>query len=106
MPHSFPHSVIQEGRPVNLLFRGAACQSWGVAVQSGVYRGVSAEDRAADRRRRLLDHLALHGRCTNREYQDLSGTSARTGLRDLQDLIDRGLIQRDGKRRGAVYRLR
>jgi transcriptional regulator with GAF, ATPase, and Fis domain len=62
-------------------------------------------DDLSERQRRLLDHLALHGRCTNREYQELSGTSARTGLRDLQDLIDRGLIVREGKRRGAVYRL-
>ena len=35
----------------------------------------------------------------------MTATSPRTGLRDLQDLIDRGLLVRDGKRRGAVYRL-
>ena len=35
----------------------------------------------------------------------MTGTSARTGLRDLQDLIDRGLIVREGRRRGAIYRL-
>ena len=27
------------------------------------------------------------------------------GLRDLQEMIARGLIVREGKRRGAVYRL-
>ncbi len=58
-----------------------------------------------ERQRKLLDHLARHGRCTNREYYEMAGTSPRTGLRDLQDLIDRGLVVRDGKRRGAVYRL-
>ncbi|MDF1702730.1 MAG: sigma 54-interacting transcriptional regulator, partial [Planctomycetota bacterium] len=58
-----------------------------------------------DRQRRLLDYLARHGRCTNREYQELTGTSPRTGLRDLQDLMQRGLVMREGKRRGAVYRL-
>jgi diguanylate cyclase (GGDEF)-like protein len=58
-----------------------------------------------ERQRKLLDHLARHGRCTNRQYQELAGTSARTGLRDLQDLMDRGLLVREGKRRGAVYRL-
>ena len=58
-----------------------------------------------ERQRRLLDHLARHGRCTNREYQEMTGTSPRTGLRDLQDLMRRGLVIREGKRRGAVYRL-
>jgi diguanylate cyclase (GGDEF)-like protein len=58
-----------------------------------------------ERQRRLLDHLARNGRCTNREFNELTGASPRTGLRDLQDLIERGLIVREGKRRGAVYRL-
>ena len=35
----------------------------------------------------------------------MAGTSPRTGLRDLQDLMTRGLVVREGKRRGAVYRL-
>jgi diguanylate cyclase (GGDEF)-like protein len=58
-----------------------------------------------ERQRLLLDHLARHGRCTNREYYEMSGTSPRTGLRDLQDLIGRGFLVREGKRRGAAYRL-
>jgi two-component system NtrC family response regulator len=58
-----------------------------------------------DRQRRLLEHLAAHGRCTNRRFHEMTGASPRTGLRDLQDLIDRGLVVREGKRRGAVYRL-
>ncbi len=68
-------------------------------------RGAPGDD-LNPRQRALLDHLARHGRCTNRDYQELSGTSPRTGLRDLQDLIDRGLVVREGRRRGAVYRLR
>ncbi len=32
---------------------------------------------------RWLDHLARHGRCTNREYYEMAGTSPRTGLRDF-----------------------
>ena len=58
-----------------------------------------------ERQRALLAHLARHGRCTNREYIEQTGASERTGLRDLQDLIARGMIVREGKRRGAVYRL-
>ncbi|MCB9899856.1 MAG: sigma 54-interacting transcriptional regulator [Planctomycetes bacterium] len=57
------------------------------------------------RQQALLAWLARHGRCTSREYCELTGTSTRTALRDLTDLIDRGLLVREGKRRGAVYHL-
>jgi diguanylate cyclase (GGDEF)-like protein len=63
------------------------------------------QDDLNPRQRKLLDYLARHGRCTNREYYQMAGTSPRTGLRDLQDLMQRGLVVREGKRRGAVYRL-
>ena len=58
-----------------------------------------------ERQRRLLEYLAANGRCTNRHYIELTGASERTGLRDLQELMVRGKIVREGKRRGAVYRL-
>ncbi len=67
-------------------------------------RGAPQDD-LNSRQRKLLDYLARHGRCTNREYYQMAGTSPRTGLRDLQDLMQRGLLVREGKRRGAVYRL-
>ncbi|MDJ0521081.1 MAG: sigma 54-interacting transcriptional regulator [Planctomycetota bacterium] len=67
-------------------------------------RGAPRDD-LNPRQRKLLDYLARHGRCTNREYYEMTGTSPRTGLRDLQDLMQRGLLLREGKRRGAVYRL-
>ncbi len=62
-------------------------------------------DALNERQRRLLEHLAANGRCTNRQYIEMTGASERTGLRDLQELMTKGLIVRDGKRRGAVYRL-
>jgi predicted HTH transcriptional regulator len=62
-------------------------------------------DTLNERQRKLLDHLAAHGRCTNREFIEMTQASERTGLRDLADLMRRGLIVREGKRRGAVYRL-
>lgn len=63
------------------------------------------QDQLNARQRALLEYLARHGRATNRIYYEMTGTSPRTALRDLQDLMERGLIVREGKRRGAVYRL-
>ncbi|MEM7201290.1 MAG: sigma 54-interacting transcriptional regulator [Planctomycetota bacterium] len=37
------------------------------------------------------------------EYCELVGVSPRTGLRDLGQLVERGLAERTGKRRGARY---
>ena len=78
-----------------------------VAPAEGAYlppRSAPRDD-LNERQRKLLDYLARNGRCTNREYYEMTGTSPRTGLRDLQDLMSRGLLVREGKRRGAVYRL-
>ncbi|MDJ0973383.1 MAG: sigma 54-interacting transcriptional regulator [Planctomycetota bacterium] len=63
------------------------------------------QDQLNARQRALLEYLARNGRATNRTYYEMTGTSPRTALRDLQDLMNRGLIVREGKRRGAVYRL-
>jgi diguanylate cyclase (GGDEF)-like protein len=53
----------------------------------------------------LLTHLRGVAAIRSREYADLVGVSERTGLRDLQDLVDRGLLVRDGRRKAASYRL-
>lgn len=52
---SITFSVIQEERPVNLGVRIRCGMLGTMAVQSGVYRGVSAAERATERRARLLE---------------------------------------------------
>jgi DNA-binding NtrC family response regulator len=88
----------EEAGPEHLRLDGARADG------GPVPRGAPRDD-LNDRQKKLLDYLARHGRCTNREYYEMTETSPRTGLRDLQDLMARGLLLRDGKRRGAVYRL-
>jgi DNA-binding NtrC family response regulator len=60
----------------------------------------------SDRQRRLLALLSEREWVTNGEYCSLVGVSQRTGLRDLQELLERGVVVMEGKRRGARYRLR
>ncbi len=60
----------------------------------------------SDRQRRLLALLSEREWVTNADYCDLVGVSQRTGLRDLQELLERGVIVMEGRRRGARYRLR
>ena len=59
-----------------------------------------------ERQRELLELISRKGRATSREYCEAAGLSRRTALRDLQELMQRGLIVREGSRKAAVYRLR
>ena len=59
----------------------------------------------SDRQRRVLQILGERDWLTNTEYCEIVGISTRTGLRDMKDLIERGLVHMEGKRRGARYRL-
>lgn len=58
-----------------------------------------------ERQQLLLAHLHEGDTIRSRDYFELVGVSPRTGLRDLNDLMERGLIERLGKRRAAAYRL-
>jgi diguanylate cyclase (GGDEF)-like protein len=66
--------------------------------ESGTTRDLSP--RAA----RLLDALRARGVLTNRDWCEESGVSSRTGLRDFEELMEKGLASRTGKRRSASYR--
>jgi predicted HTH transcriptional regulator len=43
------------------------------------------------------------GKITNREYQQATGASRPTAIRDLADLVTKGLFMRRGEARGAYY---
>ncbi|MCO5171931.1 MAG: sigma 54-interacting transcriptional regulator [Planctomycetes bacterium] len=60
------------------------------------------------RQRQVLEHLSGADRAlavTNREFCAMVGVSERTGLRDLAELVDQGILVRLGKRKGARYQL-
>ncbi len=58
------------------------------------------------RQTRLLTLLETRDTVTNREYIEMTGVSARTGVRDIQELLRLNLIERLGSTRAAVYRLK
>ncbi|MHC4077053.1 MAG: sigma 54-interacting transcriptional regulator, partial [Planctomycetota bacterium] len=57
------------------------------------------------RLQRLYRLIAKRGTLAAQDYVDAAGVSSRTGLRDLAQLLELGLVERVGKRRGARYRL-
>jgi DNA-binding NtrC family response regulator len=61
-------------------------------------------DGLTPRQERILARAQERGGITNSEVVEEEEVSARTALRELQRLVERGLLVRVGRRRGAVYR--
>lgn len=59
-----------------------------------------------ERQRSVVPHLKLSRTITNAEYRGITGASARTATRDLDDLVSKGVLERAGEvGRGVLYRL-
>ena len=77
------------------------------AVERRVEDGDQPRDPVVrDRQTIGLNHLRTTGSLTRREYVTLTGVSIRTANRDLDELVDQGLIRVNGRRgRAAGYLL-
>ena len=51
----------------------------------------------------VIEHLLRNGTMTNADYRRLTSVTQITALRDLNDLVARGLLVRHGAKRGAYY---
>ncbi|KAA6328712.1 hypothetical protein EZS27_022416 [termite gut metagenome] len=47
-----------------------------------------------------------NGSIANKEYQEIAETSERTALRDLDDLIVKGVLSKEGEKKGSLYKLK
>ncbi len=60
----------------------------------------------APRQREAVALVLRFGRVTNRAYREATGLTRQTGLRDLQDLVNKGVLEMAGAGRGACYVLK
>ena len=59
-----------------------------------------------DRQTAVIPHLKISRQLTNADYRQLTGATERTAVRDLNDLVNKGLLVKTAKTgRGAAYRL-
>jgi ATP-dependent DNA helicase RecG len=57
-----------------------------------------------ERQRKAITFAKQNGRITNKEYQQLTGVTDRTALREFRDLLDNGIIEEIGTTgRGTHY---
>src|SRR6185436_3321347 len=71
----------------------------------GSARDLDSPAAVSDRQKRLLALLGERTWITTSDYCEIVGISPRTALRDVRELVERGVIVMEGKRRGARYRL-
>lgn len=56
-----------------------------------------------DRQMQALAYVREAGRITNAEHRRLTGAIPKTATRDLEGLVEKGLLARGGEKRGAHY---
>ena len=58
-----------------------------------------------ERQIKAVLYVKENGKITNIEYQKLNEISARTAVRDLEFLVENGVLKMKGERKGAFYEL-
>lgn len=61
------------------------------------------ESNLNERQQQALLHIQTDGKITNRGYQDLTEVSQKQAVRDLNEMVELGLIERKGKGRSTHY---
>jgi ATP-dependent DNA helicase RecG len=62
-----------------------------------------AEHGLNGRQSKALELVRKSGRLTNLEYRVATGTIPKTAARDLDELVEKGILRREGRGRGVYY---
>jgi len=55
-----------------------------------------------DRQHKAVVFLRMHGKMSNADYRQVSGTTKKTATRDLDNLVGKGIVERQGTRGPSV----
>jgi len=58
-----------------------------------------------DRQVKAVLFIKEKGKITNSEYQVLNEVSDRTALRDIEELTEKGILIKEGEKKGTSYKL-
>lgn len=72
-----------------------------MTFRNGITEGQSVD--LSERQQLGLRIVREHGSISTGEYCAATGVAERTGLRDLQELVAKGLLVVRGKKRGSRY---
>ncbi len=108
--HLWPGNVLELQRTVErsmLLSDGPTVESAHLDLDPRTIPPLDLHRRSPElspRQERILTRAITAGSITNSDIVELEKISARTALRELQTLVDKGALARIGHRRGAIYR--
>ena len=75
---------------------------WRDCLTESVLAGMNLNDHQTT----VIPHLKISRQLTNADYRQLTGATERTAVRDLDDLVNKGLLVKTAKTgRGTAYRL-
>ena len=57
----------------------------------------------SERQGKALAHVRAHRRIANADYQRIAGVARKTAARDLEALVELGVLERVGTKRGSHY---
>lgn len=64
---------------------------------------VFAREALSQRQEKILKHVLVHERIDNEECQRVCGSIKRTATRDLANLVEKGILNRKGEKKGTYY---
>jgi Fic family protein len=76
------------------------------AIKRDVLHEKQKEFKFNPRQQTALDYLIEHNRIDNATYRELCSAIKRTATRDLTELVNLGLIERHGEKKGTYYTLK
>ena len=119
----FSRKKLMDKRGTGILRMNKFCDEWGLPkpefLEQTGYFGIifrnpdyytkvpemKAPVKLNDRQKKVVEYLKKHISISNMEFRELFSVTDRTALRDLDDLADKNILKRSGKRRAARYEL-
>jgi len=78
-------------------------KSGSLVVTINKFKFVDFEGELNERQRKALDYLKVNGKITNREYRELNNIQRAMTIKELNDLVNKGLIMALGKGPSTYY---
>ena len=63
-------------------------------------------DKSNDNNKKIIQYIEERGRITNKEVQDLLNVKDSRALKILKELVEAGVLKKEGKLKGSYYILK
>ena len=67
---------------------------------------IKSTDKLNDNRKKIIQYIAERGTITNREVQNLLNVKDSRALKILKEMVEDGILKKEGKLRGSCYKLK